>query len=198
MDTPQSESLGCFFFLLFIHSFIHPFNFFSHFDCQLICPPSPASFCSGSSLSLHHICFSLQPLQFNLQAIFTAIVIMQFLYSFHAISHCCHAMPFFISSAAAHVSLSFQRVMNVASTLSYRICFLICRSRHRFFHALNALTAALMLLHSPLSSFDTPHCTLRSCLGTPTCTHLRLLSLTVSANIPRCPSPHVIVHDVLQ
>lgn len=84
------------FFFLFVHSFIHSF-FFLTSTVNSYVPFSCIILFWFISLSLHHICFSLQPLQFHLQANFTAIVIMQFLYSFHAISHCCHAMPFFIS-----------------------------------------------------------------------------------------------------
>ena len=123
----RSEKIGhsavgviglCFFFSysLFIESFI---IFFSSRRFPIHMTLSPASFGSRSSFSLCIISVFL--FQFNLQANSQLSVIMQFLYSFHAISHCCNVMPlnFFLSRLlfTSKFSFPFQRV-NVASTLS--------------------------------------------------------------------------------
>src|SRR6266404_1123879 len=90
MDTPQLERSCCFFFLL---SYIHPFVFFITLTVDSYVPFS-CIFGSGSSLSSLCIISVLSSAP-SIQSAskFTTILIMQFLYSFHAISHCCHAMP---------------------------------------------------------------------------------------------------------
>jgi hypothetical protein len=139
---------------------------------------SLASFGSDSSslcLSASYL-FPLQPFQFNLQANFTAIVIMQFLYSFHAIlivATPCHSSLFIFLLVCCSRSLSLLSVGKCS--VDFVLANLFSDLSLTPFHALNALSHCRS--HAcirPLSSFDTPHCTLRSCLGTPPApTHLR-------------------------
>ena len=67
------------------------------------------------------------------------------------------------------------------------------------FHALNALSVCLTPLMlctpPPYPSFDTPHCTLRSCLGTTPLVLFLAPAFDRECNKPRRPSPpHVILH----
>jgi hypothetical protein len=113
---------------------------------------------------------------------FTAIVIMQFLYSFpchisllprHATF--CFFFHIFLSSAVGHCSVDLGQSVSASHSHPFQ-----------FLHALNAPTP-LPCLHFPAPLSPYPHCTLRSCRGTPTCSHLTR-AFDREGNEQRCPS----------
>ena len=187
-----------FFFFSFIHtSFFFPFtsapNSYVTFSCIF--------WCSGSSVSLCIISVFL----FNP---FNSICKQIHSYRHHAIlvlipchisllpRHATLLSSFFFSSAA-HFSLLLAGkcsvdfvIANLFSDLSLTPPVFSCIERSHY--------RSLMLAFAPFP-LSIPRIALYVVvlvlhLHPP----LRFLSLTVSANIPRCPSPHVIVHDALQ
>ena len=166
--------MGIFFFDLPFHSFLPPIIIASYVF------PLPAYLLSGPSLciisvSLH---FVFNPIHKHV----TAIVIMQFLYSFPCpyliVATSCHflfLLPFFVSSAVGHCSVDLGQ--SVSASHSHPLQFL---------HALNAPTP-FSCLHFPASLAPYPHSTLRSCPGTPTCSHLTR-AFDREGNEQRCPS----------
>jgi hypothetical protein len=161
------------FFFLFIHSSFP----FLHFRSQLICPLllHLLVLIHLLSLSLHHISFLFNP--FN-------SICKQISQLSSSCNSCTHSMPYSLLPRHAILlsSFSFSSAVHVLSLLSVGKCSVDFVLANLFsdlsltpFHALNALSHCRS--HAcirPLSSFDTPHCTLRSCLGTPPApTHLR-------------------------
>ena len=151
------------------------FHFIPPYNHRFVCFSCISSFWS---ISVHHICFSFTLCSIQSTSTFTTIASCNSCTHSHAISHCCHVMPlfvssiFFLSSAVGHCTVDLGQ-SGVSTSHSHPLQFL---------PALNAPTP-LPCLHF----LRFPHGTLRSCPGTPTCSHLTYV-FDREDNEQRCPS----------
>jgi hypothetical protein len=150
---------------LIIASYVFPFPAF------LLSDPSLCII----SVSLH---FVFNPIHKHVHSYRHHAILVLIPMPYLIVATSCHflfLLPFFLSSAVGHCSVDLGQSVSASHSHPFQ-----------FLHALNAPTP-FPCLHFPAPLSPYLHCTLRSCPGTPTCSHLTR-AFDREGNEQRCPS----------